>query len=176
MYIGSKANALVNINGGSLPSRNAMNIATGTGGTATVTVSAGSLNAGNGGTNMDLNLANTTGTTGRINITGGSVNIARNLNIGTGGSIHISGIGMLQIAGNKTTQLNALVADGRLTCPSGKTLSIVYDGANTTISLPVNSNSMIREYPDSVVLNNGIIRARIEKSSGDILSLKYNGG
>lgn len=173
--IGINAAAVLTINGGAMYSRNGMNIAAGTGGSAVVTVAGGSLNAGSGGSNMDLNLANGAGLTARLNITGGSVNILRNLNIGTGGSIYISGIGMLQVAGDKTIQLNGLVADGRLTCPAGKTLSIVYDGTNTIASLPVNSNSMIREYPDSVVLNNGIIRARIEKRSGNILSLKYNG-
>ena len=175
VYIGRSATANVTITGGALASKNGMYIATGTGGNATVTVSGGSLNAGAGGANMDLNLANGAGLTGRLNISGGTVRIARNLNIGAGGSIFISGIGLLQVAGDKTGQLNALVADGRLTCTAGKTLSITYDGTNTIAIIPQNPNSMMREYSDNIVLNNGVIVATIEKRTSNIISLKVNG-
>ncbi|WP_165958147.1 polysaccharide lyase family protein [Segetibacter sp. 3557_3] len=174
-YIGNREAAFLTINGGSLTSKNAMFIGTNTNGSAIVSVAGGSLNAGSGGVNMDLNLAITNGSTAQLSITGGSVRILRNLVIGTGGSISISGIGLMQVAGNKVVQLQALVADGRLSTTPGKTLIIDYDGVNTSVFLSLNPNSMLREYGDSVVLNNGIIRARIEKRSGDILSLKYNG-
>jgi hypothetical protein len=175
VYIGRSAPANVTITGGALSSKNGMYIATGAGGTATVTVSGGSLNAGAGGANMDLNLANGTGLTAHLNITGGTVRVARNLNIGTDAHIFISGIGLLQVAGDKTTQLNDLVTDGRLTCTTGRTLSIVYDGTNTTAQLPQNPNSMLREYSDYVVLNNGPLVATIDKNTSNILSLKVNG-
>lgn len=174
-YIGRSANASVTITGGALSTKNGMYIATGTGGSATVTVSGGSLNAGAGGTNMDLNLASGTGLTAQLNITGGTVRIARNLVIGAGGHIFISGIGLLQVAGDKTAQLNGLVADGRLTCTSGKTLSITYNGTNTVATIPQNPNSMMREYSDNITLNNGIIFATIDKATSNIISLKVNG-
>jgi hypothetical protein len=174
-YIGRSAHADVTITGGALSTKNGMYIATGTGGSATVTVSGGSLNAGGGGSNMDLNLANGAGLSAQLHITGGTVRIARNLNIGAGGSIFISGIGLLQIAGDKTAQLNALVADGRLTCPAGKTLSITYNGTNTVVTIPQNPNSMMREYSDYITLDNGIIFATIDKNTSNIISLKVNG-
>ncbi len=175
--IGNRANAVITINGGALSSRLAMTMASGTGGNATVTVAGGSVNVGSSSLVADLNLATTVGTTAQLNITGGSVNISRNLNIGSGGKIFISGLGTLKVSGDKRTQLNSLIATGQLSYQAGKTLSIVYDAAiNATIaSIEVASNGMLREYGDSVVLNNGIIRARIEKRSGNILSLKYNG-
>ncbi len=174
-YIGNREPAFLTINAGSLTSKNGMFLGINTNGSALVTVAGGSLNAGSGGVNMDLNLATTSGSSAQLRITGGSVRIARNLVIGSGGSIFISGIGFMQVGGNKTAQLQALVDDGRLATTPGKTLAIDYDGVNTSVFLPQNPNSMLREYGDSVVLNNGIIRARIEKRSGNILSLKYNG-
>jgi hypothetical protein len=174
-YIGRSAPADVTITGGALSTKNGMYIATGTGGSATVTVSGGSLNAGAGGSNMDLNLANGTGLTAQLNITGGTVRVGRNLNMGTGAHIFISSIGLLQIAGDKTAQLNALVADGRLSCTAGRTLSITYDGTNTVATIPQNPNSMMREYSDYITLNNGIIFATIDKNTSNIISLKVNG-
>ncbi|HSC39370.1 MAG TPA: hypothetical protein VLD19_15915, partial [Chitinophagaceae bacterium] len=91
VYIGRSGSATININSGSLSSKNGMLIATGTtGATATVTVS-GTINVGGGGSNMDLSLANGTGLSAWLNINGGTVNIARNLLIGTDGHIFISG-------------------------------------------------------------------------------------
>ncbi|WP_207495919.1 polysaccharide lyase family protein [Aridibaculum aurantiacum] len=173
-YIGNREAANVTINGGSLTTRHGMVLAA-NGGSAVVTVAGGSLTAGSGGSNMDLSIANGAGLSAQLNITGGSVKVSRNLVIGTGGSIFISGIGQLVIAGDKVAQLNALVADGRLTCTPGKVLSITYNGTNTTALISQNPNSMIREFPDSVVLSNGIITANIAKRSGNINSLRYNG-
>lgn len=174
-YIGNKTNAIVTINGGKLSTKNGAVMATGTGGSATLTLNGGSFNVGGGGSNMDLTMANAAGLTAQLNIIGGSVNIARNLVIGNGGHIHISGIGFLKVAGDKTVQLNGLVADGRLTCTPGKTLSIVYDGTNTIASIPQNPNSMITEYPDSVVIKSGVIVVNIDKSSAHIQSYRYRG-
>ncbi len=174
VYIANQQDANLTINGGSLSSRNGMNIASGSG-NALVNIFGGSLNAGAGGSSMDLNLATSATSSATINISGGSLKVGRNLNIGANAKIHITSIGLLQVFGDKRAQLNSLVADGRLTCTAGKTLSIEFDGVNTQAFIPQNPNSMLREYGDSVVLNNGIIRARIEKRSGNILSLKYNG-
>jgi hypothetical protein len=175
VYIARNGNANVTINGGSLSSKNTMYIGAGSSGNATVTVAGGSLNAGAGGANMDLNLANGTGLSARLNITGGTVNVERNLNIGTGGDIFISGIGMLRIAGDKTTQLNSLITSGKLTCPTGNTLSIVYINGYTTASIAQSSTSMIRQYGDSIVMNNGIVSATLARATSNIVSLRVNG-
>ncbi len=177
-HIARNSNAVVNINGGNLSTRNGLNIAVGTvASTATVTVAGGNIWVGGGGSNMDLTLASTTGSTAQLNITGGGVNIARNLIIGTGGKIFISGLGILKISGDKRTQLNGLIASGQLTCAAGKTLEVIYNTAtNQTIAqIYVNPNGMLREYADYIELNNGIIYAKIEKITSNILSLKYNG-
>jgi hypothetical protein len=174
-YIGNKGNAIMNITGGKLSTKNGMYIATGTAGSATVNVSGGAIFVGGGGVNMDLNLANGAGLTAQLNLTGGSITIQRNLNIGTAGSIFISGLGSLVIVGDKTAQLNGLVSDGRLTCPAGQSLSILYNGTNTVASISVNSNSMIREYSDSVVLKTTDLVCVLEKSTGNVISYRYKG-
>ncbi|MBC7588200.1 MAG: hypothetical protein H7178_07550, partial [Chitinophagaceae bacterium] len=71
LYIGNKANCNLTINGGKLSSKNGVFIATGTGGSATVTLNGGNLNVGGGGVNMDLSIANAAGLTGLLNIYGG---------------------------------------------------------------------------------------------------------
>ena len=175
IYIGRNGTATVNINSGSLSSKNGTFIATGNSGSAaTVTVS-GTLNVGGGGTNMDLSLANATGLAAWLNIYGGTVNIARNLLIGTNGHIFITGIGLLKIAGDKQSQLNGLIGDGRLTCTAGETLTIAYDGTNTTARITPVAGTMITEYTDSVVLHTGTLTCVIEKYTGNILSYRFNG-
>jgi hypothetical protein len=184
--IGYLSGAVVTVNGGSLSTRNGMNIALGVNtatnqrGRATVTVAGGSLNVGGGGSNMDLNLANGAGLTAQLNITGGAVNIVRNLNVGSGGNIFISSIGQLKITGDKTAQLNGLVASGQLTCPAGETLDIVYNGTSTIASIYRNPNSLYRELPTQVVLKNGAtgagaLEATIDKATSNLISLKLNG-
>ncbi|MBC7721649.1 MAG: T9SS type A sorting domain-containing protein [Pedobacter sp.] len=171
VYLGRNSTATVTMFGGNFTSKYAFNIAIGNSGSnATVTINGGSIFAG-----TDLNLANGTGLTARINITGGTVNIPGNLNIGTGGSFFISGVGTLKMTGNKVTQLNGLIADGRLTCTVGKILVVTYDGTNTIAAIPQNPNSMITEYPDSVVLKTTNLVCSIEKNSGNILSYRYKG-
>ncbi len=175
LYIGNKANCNLTINGGKLSSKNATYIAAGTGGTATVTLNGGNLFAGGGGANMDLSIANATGLTAQLNIYGGAVTVGRNLLIGTGGHIHITGIGYLKVLGDKVAQMNGLMAGGQLTCTAGKTLVATYDGTNTTVQIPQNSNSMIVEYPDSVVLRTTNLVCAIEKNTGNVLSYRYKG-
>ncbi len=174
-YIGNKATSNLTINGGKLTSKNGTFIATGTGGNAIVTLNGGSLNVGGGGANMDLTMANASGLTAQLNIYGGAVNIARNLVIGTGGNIHITGIGYLKVSGDKRSQLNGLVTSGQLTCTPGKTLSITYDGTNTFAQIPQNPNSMITEYPDSVKLQTTNLVAIFDKNTGNIVSYRYKG-
>ena len=170
-YVGRNGSAVMNINGGKISSKNAFYIAIGTSGSnATVNMPGGSLTAG---TNLDL--ANGAGLTGRINITGGAVVVPGNLNIGTGGGIFISGIGFLKMTGDKSTQLNSLVADGRLSCTPGKTLVVTYDGTYTFAQIPQDPNGMITEYPDSVVLKTTNLICVIEKNTGNVLSYRYKG-
>ena len=178
-YIGHRALGLVTINGGALSTRNGMAIATGTGGRATVTVAGGVLNVGTGGTNMDLELANGLGLTAQLNITGGAVSIARDLLIGTGGGIYLSGLGQLTIAGDKRTQLAALLAAGQLTCPAGQTLDVGYNNVSTLVSIYRNPSSLYRETPTQVILNNGVtgagsLVAIVDKATSNLVSLKLN--
>ena len=175
LYIGNKANCNLTINGGKLSSKNGTFIATGIGASATVTLNGGSLNVGGGGVNMDLTMANATGLTAQLNIYNAAVNIGRNLIIGTGASIYITGVGSLKVFGDAKTQLNNLIIDGRLSCTIGKTLSIIYDGTNTIATITQNASSMITEYPDSVVLRTTNLVCSIEKRSGNILSYRLKG-
>ena len=123
----------------------------------------------------DLYIANSSGTSAQLNITGGAVYIPRNLTIGTGGAIFISGIGLISVTGDKTTVINDYIAAGKITCSAGKTLSVVFDGTNTVVSIPQDPNSMLREYPTYVVLKNSVLEAVIDKSTSNITSLKVNG-
>ncbi|MEO7311198.1 MAG: polysaccharide lyase family protein [Chitinophagaceae bacterium] len=175
LYVGNKTSGTVIINGGKLSTKNGAVMASGTGGAATVTMYGGSFNVGGGGVNMDLTMANVAGQTAQLSLLGGGCIIARNLVIGAGGNIHITGIGFLKVAGDKTAQLNNLIGDGRLSCTTGKTLAVVYDGTNTTASIPQDANSMITEYPDSVVLKTANLICVIEKTSGNIVSYRYKG-
>ena len=156
----------------------AFNVGTGPAGSnATINLPGGSLFPGG-----ILNLATATGTTAAININGGGVVINNSvaatqgvLNIGAGGSIFIGGIGFLRIKGERVAQLNGLISDGRLTCTHGKTLSVTFDGTNTTAAIPQDPNSMITEYPDSVVMKSADLICVIEKSTGNVLSYRYKG-
>ena len=169
----SGINGLVTINmlGGKLTSKAAMYIATGAAGSsAVINANGGSINVG-----TNLFLANGTGLQASLNISGAGVSIGGSLTIGDSAKIFIEGIGFLKIGGNDTAQLNALVANGQLSCPEGKTLSITYNATTntTTAQLPFNSNSMIREYPDSVVLSTGKVTCVIDKNSANVLSYRY---
>jgi len=171
VFIGRNASAVLNVTGGKISSRLGFNLANGSAGSsADVTLSGGSLNAG-----TDLNIANGTGLTASLKITGGAVNVPNNLNIGAGGSVFISGIGLIKMNGDKRTQLNNHLANGKITCPVGKTLAVTYDGSATTIAIPQNTNSLITEFPEYVLLKNEFVEAKIDKNTSNITSLKVNG-
>ena len=152
-YVGRNGTASLTVNGGKISSRNAFYIGTGnSGSSATVSMPGGAMYVG-----TDLYIANSSGTSAQLNITGGAVYIPRNLTIGTGGAIFISGIGLISVTGDKTTVINDYIAAGKITCSAGKTLSVVFDGTNTVVSIPQDPNSMLREYPTYVVLKNSLL-------------------
>ena len=169
--VGRNGQANLNITGGKISSRLAFSLASGSAGSsATVMVSGGSLNAG-----TDLNVANGAGLTASLKITGGAVNVPGNLNIGAGGSVFISGIGLLKLNGDKRTAINNHIAGGKITCTAGKTLAVNYDGSATSVSIPQDPNGLLTEYPEYIILKNEYLEARIEKWTSNITSLKVNG-
>jgi hypothetical protein len=178
VYVGKGTAGTLNINSGSASSKYSFYIGNGTGGNGLVNVNAGTLSAG--GTAGSFNLEVGTGTgnpTGNLNIVGGTVDVYNTVNIGTNGHIFISGIGQLIVTGDKTTALQAYITSGQITCTGGKTLSVVYNSTSgrTTVNIPQNPNSMLTEYPAYIIVKNGIIEAKIEKSTSNIMSMKING-
>ena len=172
-YIGrNTSGTIINVmSARKIGNNNVFNIAVGnSGSSATINLLGGTLNVG-----TTLNIANGTGLTAYLNIDGGAANVPTGLNIGTGGHIFIGGVGYLRITGNKVTQLTGLVSDGRLTCTPGRSLDISFDGTYTYARILQNPNSMITEYPDSVVLKTTNIVCSIEKRSGNILSYRFKG-
>ncbi|TDD95713.1 polysaccharide lyase family protein [Flavobacterium cellulosilyticum] len=171
VYLGKSANATLNVNGGAIYSKNAFYIGYGTGGNATANIAGGAVYVGTYlevGTGTGNPIAN-------LNITGGAVNVPTGVNIGTNGQIYISGIGLLVVNGDKQTVLQGYINTGKIKCPSGKTLAVSYDGAKTTVNIPQDSNSMLTEYPTYILLKNGIIEAKIEKNTSNLMSMKING-
>ena len=171
-YIGRDAPSTFMLKNGKFSTRGILNIGYGDiNGVATVTVSGGTMTSG-----THLNVANVnTGARATINITGGTVFVNNNLTIGTNGSIYISGLGLLKLAGDKQTSVNTYISNGKITCPVDKTLSVTYDGVNTSVTIAQNPNSMLTEYSSYVILKNSVLEARIDKGSGNIQSLKVNG-
>jgi len=165
VYIAKGGNATVTINGGTFSSKYSMNLSNASGNTATVTIKGGNIYAG-----TDLNVANGTGYSATLTISGGTVNIPGNLNIGTGGSIAMSGAGLIKMTGDKRTALNNYISSGKITYPSGRTLSVAYDGTYTTCCI-----SLITEYSTYVMLYNEYVEAKIDKATSNITSLKVNG-
>lgn len=171
VYLGQGKNATLNINGGSMNSRYIFYIGNAANGNATANVSGGALYVG-----TSLEIGTGTGNpTGNLNITGGTVDVATNLNIGTNGSVFISGIGQLIVTGDKRTALQAYITSGKITCTVGKTLDVVYNGTRTTVNIGQNPNSMLTEFPTYVLLKNGIIEAKIDKNTSNLVSMKVNG-
>lgn len=169
--IGYNGNATVTINSGSLSTLYGLNIGYGRSGSgATINIFAGALNI-----NSTLNLANGTGLSAVLNIDGGAVNVVGALNIGAGGSIFIGGVGFLKMTGDKRSQIRGLLLDGRLTYTSGTNIDTTFDGTYTYTRILQNPNSMITEYPDSVVLHTTNIVCTIQKVSGNVLSYRYKG-
>jgi len=173
VYLGKTATGILNMNSGSFNSNYAFYIGNGTGGNGTANVAGGTLYA-----NMSLEVGTGTGNpVGNLNITGGTVDVKTAINIGTNGHVFISGIGQLIVTGDKTTALQAYVDSGKITCTAGKSLAIVYNStsARTTVNISQNPNSMVTEYPSYIILKNGIIEAKIEKNTSNIMSMKING-
>ncbi len=170
-YIGRNGSCTMTINGGRYSTRNGLNIGFGnTGSNATIHLFGGSITSG-----TTMSIANGTGLSARINISGGALIVGSTLTIGTNAIITITGIGYLQIAGDKRTQVNGLMSDGRITTSPGKTLAVVYNGTNTVVSIPQNPNSLITEYPDTVVLRTNQLVCVLEKSTGNVLSYRFKG-
>jgi hypothetical protein len=171
VYLGKGAAGTLNINSGSAASKNTFYIGNAAGGNGLVNVNGGTLYS-----SSYLEVGNGTGNpTGNLNITGGTVDVATAVNIGTNGHIFISGIGQLIVTGDKTTALQAYITSGKITCTSGKTLDVVYNGTRTSVNIHQDPNSMLREYPSYITLDNGTLIAKIDKNTSNLISLKING-
>lgn len=173
VYLGRTATGTLNINGGSLHSRYQFFIGYDNGGNGTANVLGGTLYAG-----TYLEVATTPSNqnpTGVLNISGGTVEVGTGVNIGTNGSIHISELGALIVAGNHTLTLNNYISSGKITSPTNTTLAVLYDGTKTTVSISQDPDRLIKEYATYIILDNGVLQARINKASSNIESLKVNG-
>jgi len=170
-YVGRNGSSIININGGSLTSNNILYVATGNEGSdATINMNGGALYA-----NSTLNIAIGTDLAAQINVYSAGVYVAGTMNLGSGGHIYISGIGLIRLTGDHRSELEAWISNGQITCPAGKTLEVTYDGTYSYAQIPQNPNSMITEYPDSVVLKTDNLVCCFEKNTGNILSYRYKG-
>lgn len=171
IYLGKGESGTLNLNSGSISSKNAFYIGNGAGGNGLANVNAGTLYAG-----TYLEVGTGTGSpTGNLNISGGTVDVTTAVNIGTNGHIHISGLGQLIVTGDKRTVLQAYIDNGKITCPAGKKLDVVLGTTRTTVNIGQNPNSMLTEFPTYVLLKNGIIEAKIDKNTSNLVSMKVNG-
>jgi len=123
-----------------------------------------------------------TGTSGKGNLTidDGAVYIGRTLYIGNNGAtghIKITGLGGLHCTGNVTSKFQSWVDDGTIDTDSGDSLKVAYNSANdeTSVTVVRNLTGMVKEYDTYVVLDNGIIKATINKGNAKVTSLKVNG-
>jgi hypothetical protein len=170
VYLGKGAAGTLTINAGSTASKNAFYIGNASSGNGLVNVNGGTLYAG-----TYLEVATGIGNPiGNLNITGGTVDVTTGVNIGTNGHVFISGLGQLIVSGDKRTVLQTYISNGQITCPVGKTLDVVY-GTRTTVNIHQDPNSMLKEYPSYITLDNGTVLAKIDKNTSNILSLKVNG-
>ena len=175
-YIGKAASGTLNLNGGSISSKYSFFIGNGTGGNGMANVNGGTLYAGGAAGPYNLEVGNGTGNPiGNLNITGGTVDVYNDINIGTNGHVFISGIGQLIVTGDKKIALETHIANGKITCPAGNTLSVLFNGTRTSVSIYQDPNRMIQEYTNYIILKNGIIEAKIEKSTSNLMSMKING-
>jgi hypothetical protein len=171
VYLGKTTTGILNVNSGSVNSNYTFFIGNGTGGNGTANVSGGSLYA-----NMTIEVGTGTGNPiGNLNITGGTVDVKTALNVGTNGHVFISGIGQLIVTGDKKTALETHIANGKITCPSGQSLAVVYNGTRTSVTISQDPNRLIQEYTNYVILKNGIIEAKIDKNTSNLVSMKVNG-
>lgn len=170
-YLGKAAAGVLNVNSGIVNSNYTFYIGYGAGGDGTANVAGGTLYA-----NTYLEVGTGTGNPiGKLNITGGTVDVKTAVNIGTYGTIFISGIGQLIVTGDKKTVLEDYIANGKITCPSGQSLAVVYNGTRTSVTISQDPNRLIQEYTNYIILKNGIIEAKIQKGTSNIQSLKING-
>jgi hypothetical protein len=173
VYLGKGADGILNINSGNINSNSTFYLGNGVGGNALVNVNGGTLYA-----NTSLEVGIGTGSpTANLNITGGTVDIKTNLNIGPNGHVFISGVGLLIVTGNKETAINDYITSGQITCTGGKKLDVVYSTTTgrTSVNIHQDPNSMVAVYPAYILLKNGIIEAKIEKSTSNLMSMKING-
>ncbi len=170
-YLGKAATGILNMNSGIFNSNYNFYIGNGTGGNGTANVSGGTLYA-----NANLEVGNGTGNpAGNLNITGGTVDVKTAINIGTNGHVFISGIGELIVTGDKKTVLENYVLNGKISCPNGQSLAVVYNGTRTTVNISQDPNRMIQEFTNYIILKNDKIEAKIQKGTSNIQSLKING-
>ena len=170
-YLGKAAAGVLNVNSGIVNSNYTFYIGYGAGGDGTANVAGGTLYA-----NTYLEVGTGTGNPiGKLNITGGTVDVKTAVNIGTYGTIFISDLGQLIVTGDKKTVLEDYIRNGKITYPSGQSLAVVYNGTRTSVGIYQDPNRMIQEYTNYIILKNGIIEAKIEKSTSNIMSLKING-
>lgn len=170
-YLGKTAAGILNVNSGSVNSNYTFYIGYGAGGDGTANVAGGTLYA-----NTYLEVGTGTGNPiGNLNITAGTVDVKIAVNIGTNGQIFISGLGQLIVTGDKKTALETHIANGKITCPSGQSLAVVYNGTKTSVTISQDPNRLIQEYTNYVILKNGIIEAKIDKNTSNLVSMKVNG-
>ena len=170
-YVGKTAAGILNVNSGSVNSNYTFYIGYGAGGDGTANVAGGTLYA-----NTYLEVGTGTGNPiGNLNITAGTVDVKIAVNIGTNGQIFISGLGQLIVTGDKKTALETHIANGKITCPSGQSLAVVYNGTKTSVTISQDPNRLIQEYTNYVILKNGIIEAKIDKNTSNLVSMKVNG-
>ena len=117
---------------------------------------------------------------GDLTIEDGAVYVGRTLFIGQNGAtgqISITGLGTLHCAGNVSGTLQAWVDNENISTGSNSKLQVAYDaGANTTnVSVVRVQTGMVKEFATYVELDNGIIKATINKSNAKITSLLYKG-
>jgi hypothetical protein len=170
VYLAKDANGTLNINGGNINSKNQFYIGYGTTGNALVNVLGGGLS-----TESYLEVATNGTSTGILNISGGTVTVAVGINIGSNGSINISDLGALIVTGDHTVKLNDYISTGNITSPVGTNLAVTFDGTRTTVAISQDPTRLIKEFASYIILDNGILQARIDKASSNIESLKVNG-
>ncbi|WP_370476306.1 polysaccharide lyase family protein [Tamlana flava] len=173
VYLGNGYDATLNVNGGTIHSKNRFYLGYNNGGHAVANILGGTLSIG---TSLELGTSPLgTSPTGVLNITGGIVNVSTDVNIGVSGIIKISGIGALMVAGDHSHKLSDYISTNKIISPEGKVLEVVFDGAKTIVSTAKNPDSLIKEYGNYVVLDNGVLVATIDKATANITSLKVNG-
>lgn len=151
------------------------NVIIGNGATGTVTVTGGSFSS-----RGVMFVGRYAGGRGTLNIWGGRVNAGTDLQVGANGAqgaISFKSIGLLTVPGNKVAYLQGLLNSGVITVESGRVLNISYNAATniTEASIYQDPNGLLLEYPTYVVLNNGTVKATIQKATGEITSIIYKG-